>query len=252
MRQADGIKKAAVYARVSVKHKNRKDLTIEAQTAICRAYLREKGVQSEVMVFSDLGYSGKGFNRPALIHMEELIKRDRICCVAVKDLSRLGRDYRKTGELVEHFFASYGVRFLSAAEGYDSAALFGNPSAVGLYHLLNEWYAKDIGRKVSLVKREKKRRGNYLGSVAPYGYRIIKKEGVRMLEPDESYPVLETIFAMHESGESSAKIVEWLWRKNINPPLVYRRSGRVEAAEGRAVHWESGTVRNLLKRGRLL
>lgn len=242
------MQRAAVYARVSVKHQNRKDLSIEAQEEICRGYLLQKGVASEVMLFSDLGFSGRGFGRPSFVKMKEQIEQGQIHCVAVKDLSRLGRDYRKVGELAERFFPLHGVRFLSVTEGYDSADPAGNPAAAGLYHLLNEWYAKDIGRKVAMVKEEKKRAGSYLGSVAPYGYRIVNKEGIRILEPDESYPVLAAIFAMHEAGDSSEEIVRWLWQQNINPPAIYRKIGSVKAQGEKAKRWESGTIRNLLKK----
>ena len=245
-------KRAAVYARVSVKHQNRKDLSIEAQVNVCRAYLSKKGIYNDIVIFRDLGFSGRNFVRPAFVSLKEQIEQGQIYCVAVKDLSRLGRDYRKVGDIVERFFPVHGVRLLSAAEGFDSADYAANPAAVGLYHLLNEWYAKDIGRKVSLVKMEKKLAGNYLGSAAPYGYRIVKRDDIRILEPDDSFLVRSAIFAMHKSGYSSGEIVEQLWQCAINPPAVYRKSGKVMAAEGQAKRWEGGTVRNLLKQGRVL
>lgn len=240
--------KAAIYARVSVKHQDRKDLSIEAQTALCRQYLEQKGNRFEVVVFADCGYSGRCFNRPAFLQMKEQIEKRRIGCVVVKDLSRLGRDYRKAGDLAERFFPAHGVRLLSVSESYDSADVTGNPAAIGLYHLLNEWYAKDIGRKVALVKEEKKRAGNYLGSVAPYGYKIVKKEGIRVLEPGESYQILKTIYALQEAGSSSEEIVQWLWQHRVNPPAIYRKEGKLISEGGEVLRWESGTIRNILKR----
>ena len=53
-------KRAAVYARVSVKHQNRKDLSIEAQVNVCRAYLSKKGIYNDIVIFRDLGFSGSG------------------------------------------------------------------------------------------------------------------------------------------------------------------------------------------------
>lgn len=240
--------KAAIYARVSVKHQSRKDLSIEAQIAICREYLKQKKNVYEVTIFSDLGYSGRDLERPALVQMKEQIERHQICCVIVKDLSRLGRDYRKVGELAEKFFPLHGVQLLSVSEGYDSTSPAGNVLAIGLYHLLNEWYAKDIGRKVSLVKEEKKQAGNYLGSVAPYGYKIVKRDGIRTLEPDETHQILLAIYAQHKAGKSSEEIVQWLWQKNINPPAVYQSSGEIISKGKQALRWQSGTVRNLIKR----
>lgn len=200
------------------------------------------------MLFQDVGWSGRDWERPAFLLLKEQICKGEISCLAVKDFSRLGRDYRKVGELVERFFPGNGVRLLSASEKYDSADCLGNNTAAGLYHLLNEWYAKDVGRKVCAVKREQKKQGNYLGSVAPYGFRIVKKEGIRVLEPDESYQILQEIVRRQETGYSSSEIADWLFFKKINPPAVYRRTGKVVQEEGSAMRWQSGTIRRLSAR----
>lgn len=261
--------KTAIYARVSVKHANRKDLSIEAQIAVCREYLKrvhkaakrvtegtkqetmkEKGEEQEnleVLIFSDLGYSGRTMNRPAFQALQQQIFHHEISCLVVKDLSRLGRDYRLVGNFAEKILPRYSVRLLSAAENYDSEK-GGNTTAVGLAHLLNEWYARDIGRKVALVKAEKKKKGNYLGSVAPYGYRIVQRDGVRRLEKEESYQIIETICMLHQKGYSSEEIAAWLSEKNVNPPAVYRKSRMLIATRETAEAWKSGTIRNLLRR----
>ena len=238
--------KAAVYARISVKHRNRKDLSIDAQIAVCRQLFSQKRITEEIALFRDVGWSGREWNRPAFLLLREQICKGEISCVAVKDFSRLGRDYRKVGGLVERFFPQHGVRFLSAAEKYDSAERFGNQTAAGLYHLLNEWYAKDIGRKVSIVKREQKEKGNYLGSVAPYGFQIVKKDGVRVLEPDESCRILQEMLRRQQLGYSSEEIADWLFLEKVNPPSVYRKTGKVLQEEGSAMRWQSGTIRRLL------
>lgn len=208
--------------------------------------LRQKKITEEVVLFQDVGWSGREWKRPAFLLLREQIGRGEISCLAVKDFSRLGRDYRKVGELVERFFPQHGVRLLSAAERYDSAELFGNQTAAGLYHLLNEWYAKDVGRKVSIVKREQKEKGNYLGSMAPYGFQIVKKDGVRILEPDESYQILQEMIRRQELGDSSEEIADWLFMEKINPPSVYRKTGKTVQEEGSVMRWQSGTIRRLL------
>lgn len=147
---------------------------------------------------------------------------------------------------MERFFPRHGVRFLSAAEKYDSAEQFGNQTAAGLYHLLNEWYAKDVGRKVSVVKRQQKEKGNYLGSVAPYGFHIVKKDGVRVLEPDESYRILQEMIRRQDLGASSEEIADWLFLEKINPPSVYRKTGKTVQEEGSALRWQGGTIRRML------
>jgi DNA invertase Pin-like site-specific DNA recombinase len=70
--------------------------------------------------YVDDGWSGANFDRPSFKRMMEDIEAERIDCVIVKDLSRLGRDYIESGRLIQKTFPAYGVRFIAINDNYDS------------------------------------------------------------------------------------------------------------------------------------
>lgn len=239
--------RVAIYARVSVKHKNRKDMTIQAQIEVCRQFLAQVGGYREAESFCDVGYSGKTMERPAFQRLLQEIQKETVDIVVAKDFSRIGRNYREVGNFVEKIIPQYHVRLLTVSEHFDSEANH-CVTAAGFFHLLNEWYLHDLSRKVSVVKREKKQAGNYLGSRAPYGYRIVSENGIRKIEQEKSYVIVQKICDLSQRGYSSEEIVKELYKERINPPKCYYQSGKLHFEQGKEKYWQSGTIRKLLKR----
>ena len=101
--------------------------------------------------------------------MIEDIEKKEIGLVLTKDLSRLGRDYIKTGQYTELFFPSRGVRFIAVGDGYDSA--FSSTDLIPFRNVVNEMYARDISRKIRASLQVRMEEGSYIGNFAPYGYR---------------------------------------------------------------------------------
>ncbi len=74
-----------------------------------RLIIEDWGHRHKIVIwryYIDNGYSGKNFNRPAFKAMLKDILADKVNCVVVKDLSRLGRNYVSTGYYIEIFFPS--------------------------------------------------------------------------------------------------------------------------------------------------
>lgn len=241
--------RAVIYARVSVKHKNQKDRTIQAQLQACRQLLQRLEPSAAVEEFTDLGYSGKSMERPAFQRLYREIRKGGVDILAVKDFSRIGRSYREVGDFVEKLLPRNHVRLLTVSERFDSEKNH-NVMAAGLFHLLNEWYLHDLSCKVSAVKHEKRRAGNYMGSIPPYGYRTKVENGIRVLEKDPGYAVVEKILTLHKKGYSSGKIAEELYKWRINPPKLYRETGQICFDGENGMRWQSGTIRKLLQRER--
>ena len=70
--------------------------------------------------YSDDGYTGTDFNRPAFQEMMEDIREKRINCVIVKDLSRVGRNYINVGYFIDDTIPRYNLRFISVNDNIDS------------------------------------------------------------------------------------------------------------------------------------
>lgn len=240
-----------IYARLSVEHGNEKDNSIENQILLARRWIQEhsfpKEPLQEYQCYIDRGYSGTSFQRPGFMNLLEDARMQKIQCVVCKDYSRLGRDYLRTGEYIEKIFPMWGIRLVCISDGYDS--LQGLPGSLegSMRNLMNEWYARDIGQKVHLVKQQKKREGNYLGSRPPYGYRIVRQNGKRVLsEEEETMKIVRLICKRKQQGDSLEDIRKLLQKKGINPPGEYQKTGMVYQAPSVVKKWDSSTLRYLI------
>lgn len=237
------MERAGIYARVSVKHYNRKDLTIENQVLAAGRYIdRNKMVLEDV--YSDKGFSGMDFERPAWKRLVKDITCHKIDTVVVKDFSRIGRNYIITGEYIEKIFPGYGIRLVAVAEGYDSRDGIGGFNT-GLKNIINEWYARESGRKVSIAKQYQKANGGYTGGTAPYGYCLAAENGLRMLKEDASMEIIKKIKEMHHQGFSSIETAEWLNSQKVNRPSVYNKTRELYCTDGSYLEWDAGSVRRL-------
>ena len=110
---------------------------------------------SPYLTAADDGYTGTNFNRPGFQEMIEDIEAGYVTTVIVKDMSRLGRNYLQVGYYTDTFFPDHNVRFIAINDGVDSEQ--GEDDFTPFRNIMNEWYAKDISRK---VRSSKKLRGN--------------------------------------------------------------------------------------------
>ena len=102
-----------------------------------------------------------------------MLSAGMVCVVLVKDISRLGRDYLKIGYYLEQFFPQHSVRFISVSGGIDSNT--NSTDFVPLYSVMDEWYARDISRKMRLMYQSRASSGIAIGSPV-YGYTKSKEK----------------------------------------------------------------------------
>ena len=69
--------------------------------------------------FTDDGVSGTRFDRPGFLAMMEEVEAGRVEAIVIKDMSRLGRDYLKVGQVME-ILRQRGVRLIAINDGVDS------------------------------------------------------------------------------------------------------------------------------------
>lgn len=238
------MERAGIYARVSVKHYNSKDYTIENQILVTRRYISENGMEC-AGIYSDKGFSGMNFNRPEWKRLVRDISAHRLDAVIVKDFSRIGRNYILAGEYIEKVFPEHGIRLVAVSEGYNSSSCNCGGFAAGLENIINEWYARESGRKVSVVKQYQKKKGGYTGGTAPYGYCIKTENGLRLLKEDASMEVLKKIKELKSQGYTSTETAEWLNGQRINRPSVYNVTREIYCTNGNYLKWDAGSVRRL-------
>lgn len=211
----------AIYARLSLvdNGKNKGD-SIKTQIDLLIQYIKDNPELQLVRIYCDNGYSGTNFKRPEWNALLADIKMRKINCILVKDLSRIGRDYIETGNYLECLFPSMGVRILAINDYYDSCSTnYGKDSLrIALKNVVNNYYAKDISKKIATTTYIKQRKGDYQGAHPPYGY-IYSKEGTHKLVIDkETEGVVVQIFEWSMKGFTDNQIVHMLNNKGVSTP----------------------------------
>ncbi len=175
--------------------------------------------------YVDDGYSGTNFDRPRFQDMMEDIRKGRINCIVVKDLSRLGRNYIEMGRLIERILPSLHVRLVSVNDNYDSADRDSDDTQiiVPFKNLINDAYCRDISIKIRSNLDVKRRDGQFIGSFASYGYIKDPKNKNRLLIDDYAAGIIEMIFDMRINGSSAERITQKLNEMKVQPPYEYKR-----------------------------
>lgn len=223
MLQSDKI--TALYCRLSQEDLQAGESgSIQNQKVILQRYADEHHFLN-TRFFVDDGFSGVSFDREGLQAMLQEVEAGHVATVITKDLSRLGRNYLKTGELIEVIFPEYDVRYIAINDGVDTARE--DNEFTPLRNWFNEFYARDTSKKIRAVKQAKAQRGERVNGEVPYGY-IIDPENKNHLLPDpETAHVVRQIFAMYIRGDRICEIQDWLRENKVLTvsELRYRRTG---------------------------
>lgn len=190
---------AALYLRLS------RDDELQGESnsiATQRMMLRKYAEQNHFNVageYSDDGYSGTNFERPSFKRMISDIENGKINCVITKDLSRLGRNYLQVGMYTEMFFPQKNVRFIAIDNNVDSENQQSSEFAPFL-NIINEWYARDISKKVKRAFRTRNEAGAHYGAYAPLGYIKNPDKKGHLLIDTETRWIVEKIFGLAVQG----------------------------------------------------
>ena len=130
-------------------------------------YIKENDLEL-IKEYVDDGISGTTFDRPGFNTMLQDIENGTINMVITKDLSRLGRDYIKTGHYIENYFPQNNIRYVAITDGIDTYIDSTNNDITPFKAIMNDYYAKDISKKIRSVYKEKQRQGEYICSVPAY------------------------------------------------------------------------------------
>lgn len=219
-----------------------------------KKYLEDYAVQhgfGNIQHFSDDGYSGTNFNRPAFNSLLIEIEAGRVGTVIVKDMSRFGRNYLQVGFYTEMMFPKKNVRFIAVNNGVDSVNPADNDFTPFL-NIMNEWYAKDTSKKIKAVFKAKMRDGKRVSGAVPYGY-YRKPEDKQTLYVDEaSASVVRRIFQLACDGMGATAIADTLSEDKILIPSAYARQNHPEDCQCTNYHdpytWNATTVGYILNR----
>lgn len=166
----------------------------------------------------DDGYTGTNFNRPGFQEMIEDIEAGYVTTVIVKDMSRLGRNYLQVGYYTDTFFPDHNVRFIAINDGVDSEQ--GEDDFTPFRNIMNEWYAKDISRKVRSSKKLRGNAGDPL-CLPPYGYRKAPDNPKQWIIDEEAAEVVRKIYRLCIEGNGIETTARILQESGILTPTYY-------------------------------
>lgn len=238
---------AGLYARLSFESEaNRDRSTIETQMELLHNYVCSA---TDIVIekeYFDVSQTGTDFDRAGFDEMIHDMRAGRIDCIIVKDLSRLGRNYIETGNYVERIFPFFNVRFIAVNDGYDSEKEDVN-LMVCLSNIFNEYYSRDLAKKVRAAYRTNWNNGICVAGNVSYGLTKDKTDKHKLIPDPEIVPVINEIFELFVDGKEYADIARTLEEKNIINPAAYKklkRGGTLSEGEGRK--WSRSTIRRLL------
>ena len=221
--------------------------SISNQKQMLEDFARRNGLPNPTH-FTDDGISGTRFDRPGFLAMMEEVEAGRVEAIVIKDMSRLGRDYLKVGQVME-VLRQRGVRLIAINDGVDS--LKGDDDFTPFRNIMNEFYARDTSRKIRSVFKSKGMSGKHLTGTVIYGY-LWDEKREHWLVDEEATEVVRRIFSLTLEGYGPYQIACKLSADRIEIPVVHlarfnegvNRSKPVKDPYG----WGSSTIVNILKK----
>ena len=237
-----------IYARLSFESEANKERdTVDTQIAYIREFVKEQDDMVEVQVYADISVTGTTFERPEFDRMIQDIRAGKINTVITRDLSRLGRNYVEAGNYIERVFPFLDVRYIAITDDFDTARP-GTDLSVPLKNIVNEYYSKDLSKKVETGKHSIWAQGGFSEGTPPYGYYRATDGSRKLLIDEEVSDNVVRIFNMFLDGKGYAGIAKTLQNEGILSPPKYRfyKSGKIELAE-KAREWHYSHVKEILQ-----
>jgi len=198
--------------------------------------------------FTDDGISGTCFDRPGFLEMMKQVEAGRVEYLLIKDMSRLGRDYLKVGQIME-ILRQKGVRLIAINDGVDSAK--GDDDFTPFRNIMNEYYARDTSRKIRSTFQSKGKSGKHVTGLVIYGY-LWNKSRDQWLVDEYSAEIVKRIFAMTIEGMGPYQIANKLKEEEVLIPSAYLATHNEGVNKNKTFKdiygWGSSTIVNILNK----
>ena len=226
---------------------NGDSFSIQNQKFMLEDYARRNGFPNPTH-FTDDGISGTRFDRPGFTAMMEQVEAGNVEAIIVKDMSRLGRDYLKVGQVME-ILRQRGVRLIAINDNVDTAK--GDSDMTPFLNIMYEFYARDTSRKIKSVFKAKGMSGKHMTGTVIYGY-LWDEKRENWIVDEEAAAIVRRIFAMTLEGYGPYQIATRLAADKIEIPSVHLARYGEGVNQNRAIKdiygWGSSTIVNILKK----
>ena len=219
------------------------------QKKLLEDYAAQHGF-GNIVHFTDDGFSGGNFERPAWKRMIDEVDAGNVATVIAKDMSRIGREYLQTGWFTEIYFRKHDVRFIAVTNGVDSNDQRTEEFAPFL-NLVNEFYLRDCSKKTRAAFQAKGNSGKPTTTVPIYGYRKDPEDKDHWLIDEEAAAVVRRIFRLSIEGYGITQIAQILMRDKVERPSFHMAKYGFRRMENpvtlsRPYDWRSSTVAKII------
>lgn len=236
---------AVLYLRLSKADAVTGKESMTGQEQFLRSILKNYDDLEIVSVFTDDGFTGTNYHRPAYEEMMDGVRNGIYKCIVVKDLSRLGRSYLETSDLLEYELPLYGCRFISINDSIDTKYSPIDTILVGLKNIMNQKYAEDISRKVKATFKSRKENGEFLGGPTPYGYLRDPENRGQLIINEETAAVVRRIYDMKLQKITDVEVADILTEEGILCPRDYSRYQKTKKMPDPPTGWKWDAIRRI-------
>lgn len=229
--------------------------SVTSQKTLLNEFVKENDDLAVYDTYVDDGFSGTDFDRPSFQRLLEDMKNEKINCIIVKDLSRLGRNHYEAGNYIEKVFPLFNIRFIAINDFIDS---FKNPESVNTIllpfkNLINDEYARDVSIKIKSSLNGKKKKGEFVGAFPSYGYIKDEKDKHKLVIDEVAADIVRKIFDWHVNfGLGKIAICHKLNDLGVLNPTGHKKLELGQnynnyGIKDNSYAWTPSTVRNILK-----
>ncbi len=225
--------------------------SVETQRKIIDRHV--KGLEDAELVgyYIDDGYSGTSLDRPDFQRLQGDFENKVINCIIVKDLSRLARNNEDAGKLIFVIFPFYNIRFISVNDKVDS---YLSPSSVHnltihFKNIMNDEYSRDLSKKVRSASAARRKKGEFLGAFAPYGYKKDTDDSHRLVIDEDVACWVRLIYKKFLEGLNYTQIARELTYLGVPTPLAHKKENHPKFGlpkEFEVKLWSATTVKSIL------
>ncbi len=250
MKQKSSQKITALYERLSHDDEMQGESnSISNQKALLEAYAEKNGFTG-ICHFTDDGISGTTFDRPGLQALIAEVEQGNIGTVIVKDNSRIGRNYILTGNFRE-LLRQNNVGLIAVNEGTDTGSGM-EDDFLPFRDVINEYYAKDISKKIRSTFKSKGESGKHVASSPPYGYIKDPKDKNRWIVDEEAAEVVIRAFRLTLEGKGQYQICKIFEEEKIETPAMHQKKQGIGLWQNREIkypyRWGSSCIADMLSK----
>lgn len=198
------MKRAALYVRVSTQEQKKHGMSVDSQIVALQEYC-DKNSYNIYKIYNDAGLSARKpyMKRPAIIQLLEDCENGDIDVILITRLDRWFRNVAGYYE-VQTRLDSCGVTWKTIWEDYDTSTSDG-VFKVNIMLSCAQAEADRDSERIRSVNQYRRSQGEYMGGLAPRGYKNVDKH---LVIDKELEPYIKTFFSTYLNTLSPSKAIE--------------------------------------------